>query len=302
MFNPKNNNLLDEQLAVSGLDMALNPLGALTAVSAGASLLGGIFGSRSASKSNAAAEKAYKEQKKAAKKQAKRTNRYNRKVFRVDKENYFNNREYEWETSLRNWQYNQDIQDYQYLQAAKQYLGSVENAEKQLVYNSMAAMDAQESEQASLNEILAEDAFKQEGLLIESLQNESRASMVQAGNSRAKSMQSAAAQAGRDRAVMAASLDSAVAQSARNMRDIAMQKFQDDQNVMSSLMIRPDRLPSLPKPIQAPERIFVKPMKVDPMYIAPPVKQSTFAPIVQGVGQAAMSTARIGTMPNGFLR
>ncbi len=278
-------------------------LGVLTGISAGASVLGGIFGSRSASRANRAAQKAYEEQKKAAKEQAEKTNKYNAEVFAVDKENYFNNREYEWETSLKNWQYNQDIQDYQYLQSAKQYLGSIENAEKQLVYNSMAAMDAQESEQASLNEILAEDAFKQEGLLIESLQNQGRASMVQAGNSRAKSMQSAAAQTGRDRAVMAASLDSARAQSARNMRDITMQKFQDDQNVMSSLMIRPDRLPSLPKPIQAPERIFVEPMEVDPMYIAPPVKQSTFAPLVQGIGSAAMSVAQIGTMgKNPFIK
>ena len=269
-------------------------LGVLAGIGAGASVLGGIFGSRSASRANRAAQKAYEEQKKAAKEQAEKTNKYNAEVFAVDKENYFNNREYEWETSLKNWQYNQDIQDYQYLQSAKQYLGSIENAEKQLVYNSMAAMDARESEQASLNEILAEDAFKREGLLIESLQNQGRASMVQAGNSRAKSMQSAAAQTGRDRAVMAASLDSARAQSARNMRDITMQKFQDDQNVMSSLMIRPDRLPSLPKPIQAPERIFVEPMEVDPMYIAPPVKQSTFAPIVQGIGQAAGSVANIG--------
>lgn len=275
-------------------------LGVLAGIGAGASVLGGIFGSRSASRANRAAQKAYEEQKKAAKEQAEKTNKYNAEVFAVDKENYFNNREYEWETSLKNWQYNQDIQDYQYLQSAKQYLGSIENAEKQLVYNSMAAMDARESEQASLNEILAEDAFKQEGLLIESLQNQGRASMVQAGNSRAKSMQSAAAQTGRDRAVMAASLDSARAQSARNMRDITMQKFQDDQNVMSSLMIRPDRLPSLPKPIQAPERIFVEPMEVDPMYIAPPVKQSTFAPLVQGIGSAAGSVANIGLKAGWF--
>lgn len=275
-------------------------LGVLAGIGAGASVLGGIFGSRSASRANRAAQKAYEEQKKAAKEQAEKTNKYNAEVFAVDKENYFNNREYEWETSLKNWQYNQDIQDYQYLQSAKQYLGSIENAEKQLVYNSMAAMDARESEQASLNEILAEDAFKREGLLIESLQNQGRASMVQAGNSRAKSMQSAAAQTGRDRAVMAASLDSARAQSARNMRDITMQKFQDDQNVMSSLMIRPDRLPSLPKPIQAPERIFVEPMEVDPMYIAPPVKQSTFAPLVQGIGSAAGSVANIGLKAGWF--
>jgi len=259
----------------------------LAGIGAVSSIVGGIFGARDRAKQNRAQQKAYKQQKKAAKRQARRTNKYNQKVFEADKQNYFNNREYEWETSLRNWQYQQDIQDYQYLQAARQYQASMENAKTQLVYNSAAAMEAQESEQASLNEIMAEDAFKQEGVLIESLQNEGRASMVQAGGSRAKAMQSAVAQTGRERTVMNASMISARAQSARNMRDIVMQKFQDDQNVMSSLMIRPERMPSLPKPIQAPERIFVEPMEVNPAYIAPPIKQSTFAPIMQGIGSAA---------------
>ncbi len=300
MFNPKEN-LLDQQLAVSGLEMNILPV--LAGITAVASIAGGISASNQAKKNNKQNAESYAAQQKAAAKQARKTNKYNKKIFAADRENYLNNRAYEWETSLRNWQYNQDMQDYKYMQAAKQYLGSVENADTQLTYNSMAAMEALESEQASLNEIMAEDAFKQEGLLIESLQAEGKASMVQAGNSRAKAMQSAAAQTGRERAVMNASLISARAQSARNMRDIVIQKFQDDQNVMSSLMIRPEKLPSLPKPIQTPERIFVEPMEVDPQYIAPPLKQNTFAPLVQGIGSAAMSVAQIGTMgKNPFIK
>ena len=275
--------------------------GILAGISAGASIIGGIMGSNSAKKANKRNKESYKQQQIAANKQAAKTNRYNARIFAADKENYYNNRAYEWETSLRNWQYNQEIQDYQYLQSAKQYLASVENTEQQLIYNSMAAMEAQESEQASLNEIMTEDAFKREGLLIEDLQNQGRASMVQAGNSRTKAIQSAAAQTGRDVAVMRASMESSVAQSQRNMRDIALQKFIDDQNVMSSMMIKPDRLPSLPKPIQAPERVFVEPMKVDPAYIAPPIKQNSFAPIVQGIGSAAMGVAKIGGMEGSFL-
>ena len=296
MFNPKEN-LLDQQLAVSGLEM--NIAGVFGGISAVASIAGGIVGSNQADKANKQNKEAYEDQKKASRKQARKTNRYNKKVFAADKQNYYNNRAYEWETSLRNWQYNQDMQDYQYLQAARQYLASVENADTQLTYNSMAAMEAQESEQASLNEIMAEDAFKQEGLLIESIQNEGKAAMLQAGNSRAKAIQSAVAQTGRNRAVMNASMVSARAQSARNMRDIVIQKFQDDQNVKSSMMIRPEKLPSLPKPIQAPERIFVEPMKVDPMFIAPPIQQSTFAPIVQGIG-AAGSALAAGKALGGF--
>ena len=62
----------------------------------------------------------------------------------------------------------------------------------------MAAMQARESEQASLAEILNEDAFQRESLLVEQLKNEGQAALLQAGNSRAKAVQSALAQTGRD--------------------------------------------------------------------------------------------------------
>lgn len=284
MFNPKEN-LLERELAVSGLEM--NIVGAIFAgVSAVASIAGGISASNQAKKNNKRAEQNAAEQRAAAKEQADKTNEYNRKVFAADKANYYSNRAYEWETSLRNYKYNQGIQDYQYLQTARQYQSSVENTQQQLVYNSMAAMEARESEQASLNEILTEDAFQRESLLVEQLQKQGQAALMQAGKSRAKAIQSANAQVGRDRAVMRASLDSARLQSERNMRDIALGRFIDDQNVMSSMMIRPERLPDLPAPIQAPERIFVAPIEATEAFVPAPLQQSTFAPIVQGIASA----------------
>ncbi len=284
MFNPKEN-LLERELAVSGLEM--NIVGAIFAgVSAVASIAGGISASNQAKKNNQRAEQNAAEQRAAAKEQADKTNEYNRKVFAADKANYYSNRAYEWETSLRNYKYNQGIQDYQYLQTARQYQSSVENTQQQLVYNSMAAMEARESEQASLNEILTEDAFQRESLLVEQLQKQGQAALMQAGKSRAKAIQSANAQVGRDRAVMRASLDSARLQSERNMRDIALGRFIDDQNVMSSMMIRPERLPDLPAPIQAPERIFVAPIEATEAFVPAPLQQSTFAPIVQGIASA----------------
>ena len=284
MFNPKEN-LLERELAVSGLEM--NIIGAIFAgVSAVASIAGGISASNQAKKNNQRAEQNAAEQRAAAKEQADKTNEYNRKVFAADKANYYSNRAYEWETSLRNYKYNQGIQDYQYLQTARQYQSSVENTQQQLVYNSMAAMEARESEQASLNEILSEDAFQRESLLVEQLQKQGQAALMQAGKSRAKAIQSANAQVGRDRAVMRASLDSARLQSERNMRDIALGRFIDDQNVMSSMMIRPERLPDLPAPIQAPERIFVAPIEATEAFVPAPLQQSTFAPIVQGIASA----------------
>lgn len=284
MFNPKEN-LLDQQLAVSGLEMQI--FGIVAGIGAVASVVGGISASNQASKNNRTAEKNAKEQKKAAKEQAKKTNEYNKKVFEADKTNYYSNRAYDWQTTVRNYQYNQSIQDYNFLQTAKQYQSSVENTQQQLTYNSMAAMQARESEQASLAEILNEDAFQRESLLVEQLKNEGQAALLQAGNSRAKAVQSALAQTGRDSAVMRASLTSAQLQSQRNMRDIALGKFIDDQNVMAAMMIRPDRLPDLPAPIQAPERIFVEPIEASEAFIPAPLQQSTFAPIVQGIGGAA---------------
>ena len=68
MFNPKSNNLLDEQLAFSGLEMGVGPAVVLAGIGAAASIGGGIMGARSASKQNAAARRAESEQKEFAKK------------------------------------------------------------------------------------------------------------------------------------------------------------------------------------------------------------------------------------------
>jgi hypothetical protein len=75
-------------------------------------------------------------------------------------------------------------------------------------------------------------------------------------------------------------------QSNRDLRDISLQKFIDDQNVRAAMMLQPIRLPSLPPPIQGPERIFIEPLKATAAYIPAPLTQSTFAPLVSGIGSA----------------
>ena len=296
MFNPKGGNILDEQLAVSGLELGIviTPALALAGVSFATNVVGGIMGMSATNKANKQNQANYRGQQKAAKKVADRTNEYNKAVFATDLQNYYNNREYEWETTLRNYQYNQSVQDFQYTAAMAQYAASVENTEQQLVYNSLAAQEAQESEQAALNEILTEDAFQREGLLIEQMKTEGRSALLQAGRSKAKAMQSNVAAAGRDLAVMSASVEAARAQSGRNMRDIALGKFIDDQNVMSAMMIKPQRMPDYPEPIQAPERIFIEPMKVDPAFISAPIKQNPYVPLVQSVGGGLQTFAQPG--------
>ena len=258
-------------------------------VGAAASLASGISGAASASSQNAQAQANYEQQKKAAAEQARITNEYNKRVFESDKENYRRQRDYEWQTAIQSWQYNSEIQDYQYLQTAKQYLSSVENTQQQLTYNSVAAMEAQEQEQASLAEILNNDAFQREGMLIESLQNEGRAALLQAGGSRAKALQSTIAEQGRNSSILSASLISAGAQSQRNMRDIAMGRYADDLKARNAMMIEPERLPNIPQPIKAPERIFVEPMQATASFIPAPIRQSTLAPLISGVAGAAQS-------------
>jgi len=260
-----------------------------TVASAAASVGSGIAGAQQASSQNARAQQNYEEQKRAAEKAAQQTNEYNARVFEADKENYRRQREYEWETAIKQWQYNSEIQDFQYLQTARQYLSSVENTEQQLTYNSIAAREAQEQEQASLAEILNSDAFQREGMLIERLQNEGRAALLQAGGSRSKAIQSTIAEQGRNAAILSASLMSAGMQSQRNMRDIEMGRYADDLKARSAMMIEPERLPDIPQPIKPPERVFVEPMKATAGFTPAPMQQSIFAPLMSGVAGAAQA-------------
>jgi hypothetical protein len=290
-LNPKGWSLLDEQLAESGLEM--NVLGAV--IGGVTAIASGILGAKQASDSNRQAEKAYEEQQEAAEEAAKKTNKYNKKVHKVDKQNYQNNRAFERETLTRKWKYDTELQDYQFLQAVKQYGKSVENTNDQLTYNSIAAQQASEAENNALNDLRVEDAFSRQGMLVDQLQNTGKAALGQAGNSRAKALQSSIAALGRNAAIMDASLSSSVEQTQRNLQQIGLQRYAADLQAKASMMIEPERLPDIPLPMQAPERIFIEPMEVLPQAIQAPIKQSTFAPImsglISGAGQIGMGIA-----------
>ena len=290
----KNYDLLGEQLAESGLEMSFEPItGAI--ISGVASIASGIFGSSQADAQNREASKAQKKAEKAAKEAADATNEYNKLSFEVDKQNYANTRAFEAETLTRNWQYQTEQQDFAYLSAIEQYGKSVQNTQDRLTYNSIAAMQAYESEQSALNDLFTEDAFSRQGMLVDQLQNEGRAALGQAGNSRTKALQSSIAALGRNSAIMDASLSSSVEQSQRNMQQIGLQRYAADLQANASMMIKPKKAPAIPLPMQAPERIFIEPMEVLPQAIQPARQQSTFAPIlggfISGAGQIGMGIA-----------
>ena len=287
MFNPKEN-LLEQELAVSGLEMQI-----FEVISAGLSIFGGISGASQAGAQNAAARQAEKEQKAAAKEAADATNKYNAEAFAAEKQNYFNNKNFQYDTALKNWKYNQAIKDFEYKSVVEQYAKSVQNTTSQLAFNNIAAIDAYEAEQASLNEIVAEDAFNRQGSLVDRLQQEGQAQMGQAGVSRGKAIQSRLAGIGRNSAIADASLASSVEQSQRNMRQIALQKYGADLQAKASMMIKPQALPSIPKPEKGPDAVFVEPMKATPTYVPPAMQVSTTAPLVAGFGSAANSLADV---------
>ena len=150
MFNPKSNNLLDEQLAVSGLEMNW----VSEALTGGSLLLGGIFGSSDRRKANRRAKKAEREQKKLAKKVARLTNEHNDKLDAADKANYYAMREYSHNTNMRNWQHGKVIQDYEYaFQDDAVYQKSTAIGNEQLGLNAEAMAYAIQDEQAAMKKL-----------------------------------------------------------------------------------------------------------------------------------------------------
>jgi hypothetical protein len=268
-------------------------MGVFAGISAGMAVLGGIMGSSQARKQNARAARIEAEQKAAAKEAADATNKYNAEAFAAEKQNYFNSKEFQYETSLRNWKYNQAIRDYEYKSVVERYGRSVENTENQLIFNSIAAIDAYEAEQAATEDILVEDAFGKQASMEERLQAQGEAQMGQAGVSRNKRIQSRLAGIGRNRAISDASVENALVQSQRNMRQIDLQKYAADMQAKASMMIRPEAIPDLPKPELGPDRIFVEPIKATPTYVPPAMQVSTMAPLISGFGSAAGALAGV---------
>ena len=291
----KNFNLLEEDLAVSGLEMSVDPTFGI--ISGVASIASGIFGASSASKANSDAKSAQRKQQKQLDKIADATNEYNEKKFEVDKENYRKQAEYNFETALQNWRYQTTIRALQEKIDAQKYLMNVENSNKQLTFNRLAEQQGLSREQLSIEDARNEYAFQRQDLLVAQLEAEGKTSLGQAGRSRAKSIQSNLAQIGRDIAVMDASLTGEIKQSTLNMFDISMGRYAADARVEAARMLRPERLPDISAPTKPPEPTWLAPMKVLPGMAATPVQQNVFSPLISGIGSAVDAFSSINWNP-----
>ena len=180
MFDPKGNSLLDEQLAVAGLEMQWvgAVIGAATAIGSG------IMGMSRASSANATAKKNYKKQKKFNKKVAKKQNEYNAKVDANQEANYKAMREFNQKTALSNWERGKEIQDYEYNSAIAQYNKSESIYEQTVGTEKLKGLNELEFEQATAAQAQAlQDAFTQKQFALTdarfALQDELRSQQLQ---------------------------------------------------------------------------------------------------------------------------
>jgi len=195
----------------------------------------------------------------------------------------------------QDWAYQMRIADFEYSNALRQHAQSEKNYRQQLQFNNIAAAQAYESEQRKLNEIKIGQAFQQQDLMVKSLQEEGAAQVTgQAGRSQGKAMQSAVAAYGRNLAVLAESLTSAEKQFKTTLRKIDVEKMGADLAAEAARMIRPERAPAMPKPIELPRPLLQDPL--EPKQPPKPIKGAKAAntlglDVISGVANLGMGIA-----------
>lgn len=87
--------------------------------------------------------------------------------------------------------------------------------------------------------------------------------------------------------VLRATLDSSIKQSQRNVGQLQLERDVSDLNTTAGIMIKPEKMPYNPEPELPPERIFIERMEAIPGFVPPAQQQNVWAPLIQGVGNAA---------------
>ena len=86
-------------------------------------------------------------------------------------------------------------------------------------------------------------------------------------------------------------MKSTLNQTLRDVKQIGLERQVADLNTKAGMMLFPERLSYDPRPEMPPERIFVERMEAIPGYTPPAQQQSTWAPLISGIGQGAASIA-----------
>ena len=252
-----------------------------------------------------AQNKAYREAKKAAEKQAKVANKYNKKKWKKWKKHTKKMRDYNFETAMTRWRYQQDAQKAEWETQKRAYNKDQQNLANTLKMNKIGARQGYVAEQRVMRDIMQQQTFERTDQYINSIQQEGRARLGSAGQSSDRAVTMTAAEHGRNLAIMDASFTSAIAQHDMNMFDIALNKFGADLVARANAMLKPEELPEIPQPTKPPLPKFIKPKKIDAAKIMRPNTQATWA---QGISGAVSSLAGIagslgsaaGSTPSGI--
>lgn len=214
--------------------------------------------------------------------------------IQIAKQNDFNERTWRDQTALLDYQHGMAIRDYEYNMQMRAYNKSEETYRQQLNFNNMAAQVAMESEDRWLNERFQETAFANQDLMVQLLQEEGKAALLQSGRSAGKAAQSVMMAAGLNQSKLVESLVSAEKQSQVNRRKIKSDKYGADLMADANRMLKPEIAPALPKPIPLPATIFQNPKR--PRKPPKPPKtqrQDNTAGTVMGIAQVGLSIASL---------
>ena len=167
MFNPKGNHLLDEQLAVSGLEMSVVITAgvALAGISAAASIGSGIAGMLGAKSANKRARSDADKARRTAKKIARIANRHNDKLDAADKKNYYAMREYSHDTNMKSWKYGRRIHNYKFAQSMREFEKNRQISSEQFDLNQTAFEKSVSAEKQSVEDMFLQQQFQSETAL-----------------------------------------------------------------------------------------------------------------------------------------
>jgi hypothetical protein len=233
----------------------------IAAVSAGLSIFGGASQDDAANKATEIAYKSAMDQWRYTNREGRRDYRYQKAGVGIARQNELAERSWRDQTAQLDWQHGMAIRDYEYNMQMRAYNKSEETYKQQLNFNNMAAQVAMESEDRWLDERFKETAFANQDLMVQLLQQEGKAGLLQAGRSAGKAVQSAMAAAGRNQAILVESLVSADKQSQVNRKKIQTDKYGADLMADANRMLKPEIAPAMPKPIPLPQSIFQDPKK-----------------------------------------
>jgi len=128
-----------------------------------------LFGNNSAA--NDDQERAQIEQRKDARRRANDINKYNKEKDAIEKENYYNNRDYAFDTAVTGWERNKEIEDFQYEASLATYNERLRISQAQLGLNEEAAELAIADTQAAFQDFETDQAFQREAIYAD-LENE----------------------------------------------------------------------------------------------------------------------------------